>query len=399
MKNWTVPYELLDEDQKIAVNKIVNTDRNFWIRGFAGSGKSLVLAHAAVLLHKKYPYYNITILAYTNSLVNMYETGLEELGMDGISVQTVYNLRKNPFVYDIILCDEVQDLSESMLKSICFHCMDRVVLAGDDFQSIYDEDVMFHEKTVDNADIIRIMDPMIFTLTKIHRVMPSIVRAVDTFNPEMRILSEGMTLQYQDSPIMVCNAKNFDEEVSWIYSRAYNDAKNGYRTAILFHSRKKIIEFVNLLLASSKIDKWSTEYTMYDELDFDSLNMFMLEAGLNMMVLGNGFGNLIEAEKKGLVVLMTYHSSKGLDFDSVYLPFALAGPWEHRKQNMRAFMVAMTRSGFKLTITYTEEPNAFVRKFANEEYCDSIKSDGEKYIVPKTCQNVFLYFSKVVASI
>jgi len=42
---WIVPYNKLDEQQKDFIDNMDINRRNIWIKGFPGSGKSVLLAH------------------------------------------------------------------------------------------------------------------------------------------------------------------------------------------------------------------------------------------------------------------------------------------------------------------------------------------------------------------
>jgi superfamily I DNA and RNA helicase len=43
---WMIRYDRLDDDQKDFVDNEINKRGNVWIKGFAGSGKSVMLIHA-----------------------------------------------------------------------------------------------------------------------------------------------------------------------------------------------------------------------------------------------------------------------------------------------------------------------------------------------------------------
>jgi superfamily I DNA/RNA helicase len=60
---------------------------------------------------------------------------------------------------------------------------------------------------------------------------------------------------------------------------------------------------------------------------------------------------------------MTYHSSKGLDFDNVFLPF-LSSTCNIFDETL--FMVGLTRSKLNLTISYTDTMHKFVKDIEND---------------------------------
>jgi ATP-dependent exoDNAse (exonuclease V) beta subunit len=73
-------------------------------------------------------------------------------------------------------------------------------------------------------------------------------------------------------------------------------------------------------------------------------------------ILGSKFGSFEEAHSRNLVTVMTYHSSKGLDFKTVFIPFLNQGYEIWRESISRAktlFFVALTRSREQLLLSYS----------------------------------------------
>ena len=84
-----------------------------------------------------------------------------------------------------------------------------------------------------------------------------------------------------------------------------------------------------------------------------------------MQYVANGYGDFIGEKKK--ITLMTYHSSKGLDFDRVYLPFCNEEGYSSYVENdATLFMVAFTRSRGDLVISFTKRLNRFVYPFKDD---------------------------------
>lgn len=376
MGTWTIPYDKLDPEQRSLVDYIARNNRNIWIGGYAGSGKSVVLADAAKYIHKKDPDSRIAIVLYTNSLVNMFKTGLSDMDCRDISVQTIYSFMHGGESYDYIFCDEVQDFTLRMLDTVRDRCRKQVIMAGDKFQSIYEEDACYGEPTVDNRTLVSTMSAESRSLNRIYRLTPTIIKAVNAFVPEMGIMTANKPLQKQDALITICKASSRGQEASWTYSKVEREVRNGYRTAILFLRRSDCVEFVNDVFRSKGLSAWTLKNDSYNRINFDGLNNAMKNAGLKMMYVGSGFGDLSYAQKNGLAVLTTYFSAKGLDFDNVYLPFSDSRTiWGSGKIKI-AYMVAMTRSGQNLTISYTGMPNSFVAMFNTNGLCNEVSASS-----------------------
>ena len=81
--------------------------------------------------------------------------------------------------------------------------------------------------------------------------------------------------------------------------------------------------------------------------------------------------------------LVTMHGSKGLEYDTVFLPRVNAGMLPSRRahtkealeEERRIFYVAMTRAKFRLEISYAKEPSPFLAKWTDSP-CVEKKESG-----------------------
>ena len=112
--SWIVPENKLDDKQVEFIEKFDELVRNkVWIKGFPGSGKSVLLAYAVKKIKSK-PDTNLLIVVFTHSLINMYKAAFAEMGFNNVKIATYFNFNSHNRNYDYILCDEVQDLPVSM---------------------------------------------------------------------------------------------------------------------------------------------------------------------------------------------------------------------------------------------------------------------------------------------
>src|SRR5689334_15260891 len=89
---WMIREDQLDPDQKDFINNESKKAGNIWVKGFAGSGKSVLLVHSLKDILKKEPNARMVILVFTLSLKDMFETGMKELGLSTtIPVKTYYD--------------------------------------------------------------------------------------------------------------------------------------------------------------------------------------------------------------------------------------------------------------------------------------------------------------------
>jgi hypothetical protein len=135
--DWFVPFKDLTPAQRTVVGKTTaKVTGRHWIKGYAGSGKTIVLTHAAILLLKKNRRAKVCYLTYTHALKDLTAMGLAEAGADDVEVRTVNDFFHSPEKYNHILVDEVQDVAPEKLKVIVAHAP-HVIAAGDPAQSLY----------------------------------------------------------------------------------------------------------------------------------------------------------------------------------------------------------------------------------------------------------------------
>ena len=253
-----------------------------------------------------------------------------------------------------------------MIREIRSRTRRNVIVAGDKFQSIYEQDVRYREPTIDTQTLTRSLSAQISELTKIYRLTPSIIDAIDRFFPEMRLNINGRpNAEKVDVSIKLCKCNDKMEESTYVYDNAERYIRQNERTAILFPKHKDCIDFVNYLLDNKGKPQWKIELNRYNKPDFGSLNSHLEANGIKLMYVGSGYGSLKEAENKSIGVLMTYQSSKGLDFEQVYLPFANSNMFitYNDKRSKTIFMVAMSRSSRNLTITYSGQLFQYIIPF------------------------------------
>lgn len=367
---WFVPEDRLNPDQKRFLQEFErdfrnNNLRNLWVKGFAGSGKSILLVHVARKILALKPNAKIALVVYTQSLVEMFKKALRELTPPvNIPVMTFYSFMTSSSSYEYILCDEVQDLTPRVLSRM-YDRSAHVVVAGDSNQSIYPEDPRWREKTVDVSQIPSLIHGGDFELTIVERLTESIMKAVRSFL-RLNIFGTRVNLNHVDTKISLRKANSKDAEISFVMQNSSRVIQRGYTAAILIPTQKGIVEFVNKALASQGKPMWNSQTNQYGKVDFGAMNSYLSSCGLKMQYIGNGYGQF--RSNPDYVVLMTYHSAKGLDFDYVYIPFCSDYLWISYNDALSKtlFMVAMTRARMNLYITYTGNLHSYVRPFESD---------------------------------
>ena len=280
----------------------------------------------------------------------MFELGMNELGIDGnIKPMTYYEFQKNNTSYDYIFCDEVQDLPKSILKDMKERSK-QLILAGDSNQSIYDINPKTNEPTVTPTEIVDITNSNEYILSTIYRLTKSIINVVSLLLPKIDIFSAKTDRTKQDITVKLCNGENLEMEVEYIIKEAEELTSIDESLVIILPKHDDIINFINIVLDIKKIAKWNVTKDNFNKYRYDLLNKYLKENNVNIEYIGNKYGDLSKSLELKKIIFMTYHSSKGLDFDNVFLPFMSI---HSNIRNEILFMVGMTRSKKNLYLTYS----------------------------------------------
>lgn len=364
---WMIREDQLDPDQREFINVESKKSGNIWVKGFAGSGKSVLLIHSLKNVLQKEPNAKIAVVVFTHSLIDMFKTGMNELNIpSSIPVMTYIEFcDKNSQNFDYIFCDEVQDLPSRVLYAMNNRSR-KVIVAGDSNQSIYDTDPRWNEPVVNTSQVGDIINARAFSLNMIHRLTRSIIAAVQKLLPSMNIWGAKRDLTKQDVNIRLCEASSETEEVKYIYQEAQKGANVGDTSVILLPTLNMITKFANQVLSANNKPQWSEKKNNYNRPDYGDLNRHFRNNGIKIQFIGSGYGSLSDAERNKEAILMTYHSAKGLDFDNVFLPYLNNSFYLHPSNASTLFMVAMTRSRKNLYLTYFGYTHDLVDKFKGE---------------------------------
>ena len=140
----------------------------------------------------------------------------------------------------------------------------------------------------------------------------------------------------------------------------------GDTAAILIPSQQKILDFFQMVLSALGKSQWSVQLNSWGKVDYYNLNSYLKRNGVKLQYVGNGYGTFTESD--GRICVMTYHSSKGLDFDNVFLPGLSQSLYINSKEKLSRtlFMVAMTRSRNNLYLTHSGSKSAYLSNFAGD---------------------------------
>lgn len=350
---WFIPRKQLDTVEQIPFLQQVenNPNKNYWLKGFAGSGKSVLLLHCLLDEKRRNPNANAIIILYTHSLIDMISEGIpNEYG--NTPVVTFYKFRKMHKTFDLILVDEIQDIPEHDLIEINskLSTNGRIIVAGDINQSIWDH-------STPSETIITTINSTQYNLNRIYRLSRRIRTISADFCEDKQAYLAAQVMDFNaDVPVTLVKADNIEQEYKWLWLSAKQYAQAGYVPSILIAKHEYIVPFFNAILRLENKPTLSNEIANPRDKDYGPINSHFRNYNLSIQYLGSKFGSFEEAHSRNLVTVMTYHSSKGLDFKTVFIPFLNQGYEIWRESISRAktlFFVALTRSREQLLLSYS----------------------------------------------
>ena len=366
--SWIMPENKLDAQQRDFIDNVDITRKNVWIKGFPGSGKSVLLAHTIRKIKAKDSRASVLVVVFTHSLIKMFEAAFAEMGYR-VEVVTYFQFMRTSRTYDYILSDEVQDLTPSVLRSMNSRAK-HVVVAGDSNQSIFDSNPQTGEDTVTPSQINSLLDSRDFELNIIHRLSRDIINVVQKFLPRMNIFSARRDASKITTQVRLCEAHSSEEEVKYILREAKKAVNVGQTASVLIPTQDKILAFIQTVIRLEGKQPWEVQTNNFGRTDYSALNRYLASKGILLQYVGNGYGQFSDNSNK--ICVMTYHSSKGLDFDNVFLPYLNNSLFIVSDETLSKtlFMVAMTRSRNNLYLTYSGYKHAYLNNFAAD--CNKI---------------------------
>ena len=313
----------LDDDQIKVLTATL--DKSCIVSGCAGSGKSVLALIKAQRIQKERGN-DYEIIVYTKALCRYMESGRKALGLN------------NPFYYlhkwkrswcdkqaDYIIVDEIQDFTSEEIQEFINAARKNFFFFGDTAQSIYDG----FKVTVALKDIHYLLPqgnkPKESKLYNNYRLPIQVARFVQYVGVGLDPFEENTYKNAggDDSIPHVLQYKSPIEQIKAI-KRIIGDRLTD--VAILLPLNEQVKE-VGKILTSLEVN-YEQKYNnkdpekAKDNLEFDTSNL----------------------------KLMNYHSAKGLQFETVFLPLLETSDVEAKR---KALYVAMTRTYKQLYIMYS----------------------------------------------
>jgi superfamily I DNA/RNA helicase len=355
-----------DEQNRIFEEIIDDNSRSWWIKGYAGTGKTMLLAHLA------YEYldagYDCIYVTFTHALKDLVTDALGELGAKNPSsiVCTVDSIHLLGQTFDLVLVDEVQDLTEFQINRL-LSLGKRFVYAGDLNQSIF-------LQAAKSQKISKLLgSPKQVELRDIHRLPEAISFAAHLIYSDAESAENALVDVVEDSTVNLVSAKSENDEVMWVYEQAVKESRPGKPSAIVFSRHKELIQFLNIFCNQNGFDV--APIVNEKTKDYEYMNEFLARKGIPLMYFGGDKGGEIAtARKNRKILLMTIHNAKGLEFDSLFMPFMsddrLICPYpsfkNHEDWQRRFLYVAITRTKLNFYASYSRDKNYLLDDLEDE---------------------------------
>ena len=377
---WIPSRQDFDNYQEtILTNIVTNTKDSWWLKGYPGTGKTMLLIH--LIAEYIDAGWDCAFVTFTHALKKLAIEAMKELGHKPgqLHIETVDKLNALKQKYDIIFVDEVQDLTVQQITKLR-GLADRFVYAGDLNQSIY-------LQAADSAKISKALgSPSIVELTDLYRMPEQIFMAANLIYPEAMIKKGALVSTNNSSTINLVAADNVAREVNWVYQQAKNESRNQMPSAIIFGKHQDLEKFVSILLEELGVKPASKVINK----DYDPLNDHLKKLKIPMMYYGGAQGgDLANASSSKKILLMTMHSAKGLEFGSVFTPFMNQDgslcPYPSLKNKdvwqRRCLFMAITRAKLNFYASYSKTLNQYLVDLAPENSSKTLENNDQEGLI------------------
>ncbi len=339
-KDWMIKESELDEDQIQVL--MATLDKSCIVSGCAGSGKSVLALIKAQRIQKEKGT-NYQIIVFTKALCNYMNSGKKELGLTKpFYYHWVWQNRLNAPHSDYVIVDEIQDFSVAEIEEFITSTNKNFFFFGDTAQSIYQG-----LKDTIAVDEIRTSIPTArsakeWELYKNYRLPLPVARFVQPIGVDLPPFIESTYKSQEKELPRVIKYESKAKQLEAIHRII--ESNNMDDVAILLPDNETVLKTYQAL--SSMGGNYEYRYNdredfrnNVDNLNFDSTNP----------------------------KIMTYHSAKGLQFETIFIPF-IEDFVEDGDSNQKALYVAMTRTYRNLYVVFSNQLPSLLSKIESKLY-------------------------------
>lgn len=346
-EKWLIDLSEMDEFQRQILD--LSVDESYVITGCAGSGKTILALRRAhdikikSLAEKKSV--GFTMLVYTKALRSFMKSGILELGLD-LNQVIHYDVWDESMV-DYIVVDEVQDFNQEQIDAINNAAMKSIMLYGDSQQQIYSG-----KMTTDQiADHLGLPQRELLRNYRLPKTIASFASYLgDDLDLEKKCIKDG-----KEKPRII-KFNSWQEELDFIMNEI--KTRNFTDCAIL-------LPFNNNESAMSYVPR--NEHRNVEAVrDYFDSKGFIAE---HKMTINDWDDSDLDFDSE-LPKVMTCHSSKGLQFETVFIPFC-DYPYHDNwfiGYFQKPLYVGLTRTYKNLYLTHSGPITPFFKKIPQFKY-------------------------------
>jgi superfamily I DNA/RNA helicase len=324
-QSWYINESELDDYQVRIIRRSLQS--SFIVKGCAGSGKTVLALWRAKELSEQ-GNNNYFVIVFTRALRQFIEDGIHTIGIKSSKVMYHWEWKdKGMPSADYLIVDEVQDFNRSELLDLKQAAKKHLILFGDSAQQLYKD---FKQDLMTMEEIQSLSNIPMENLVLNHRLPRKIARIAENITTSLDPLTERCTKEGSSKPLIIKSA-SLEEQLDII--RQITEIQKFTDVGILFPKNENV--------------KFAKQY-------YDAQN-WKVEAkigyGRNCMDL-----NFNSSNPK----LMTCHSSKGLQFEAVFIP--MCDEYNYKLNMRNPLYVAITRSYSDLYILYSYQMSNLLKK-------------------------------------
>lgn len=346
-KDWMLTESELDDDQLLVLNATL--DKSCIVEGCAGSGKSVLALIKAQRIQKERGD-NYEIIVFTKALCRYMNAGRQQLGLhNNFTYYWQWKNRMGRPHADYVIVDEIQDFDSDEIMEMVDAADKDFFFFGDTAQSIYEG----IKDTVPVNAIQKLLPvkviPKSFSLYRNYRLPLPVARFVQYVGVDLDPFNEKTYKSGEREMPRLVKYSTLDDQLRSIVSIIKNSSLTDIGILLPHNDEVKAVSDKLRSLGLNVERKYSDREDYHNNVD--SLNF-----------------NTSNPK------VMTYHSAKGLQFETVFLPMVCdANTPEERKP----LYVAMTRTCRNLYIMYSGSLPTPLDTIPQSLYKTTIKDEVE----------------------
>ena len=320
-KDFMVKESMLDDYQMDLLDKTL--DRSLVVSGCAGSGKSVIALQKAKRIQAEIGR-DYTVIVFTKALKDYMQAGRQELGLnDAFYYHWEWKNRRGMPKADYVIVDEAQDFTREEIQEFINSARKNIFFFGDTAQSIYGG-----LKTT-------------LSMRDIGSMLPN---------------ADAMPLYFNyrlPKPIAKITQTYIGVGVDPYRERTYKSTENQKPRFIRYSSEEDQIRAIARIIKARNLT--DVGILVPHNKAIPKVSRLLNDQGINHEIRYNDkedYHNNVDTLNFNSTnpKLMTYHSAKGLQFETVFLPFVESADSDDLKKSL---YVAMTRTYRNLYVMYS----------------------------------------------